>query len=272
MHRLAPSHAPVFLVNSRYPLACAPAPRGPPQEGETGRGLPYTEGTGAICRVPWPGFPRSPWHTLPDHQCRFRVRAEQSLAPRLFSEAWNHGIRATRPPPSRLAHTPGGLACRTGRTLGHGQPPPRPAILLRHHDALLLPPRHTATATRTAPKDGHATGATRAGGLGPVGPEPVGGYRLPRPFGCACRPRLRSRLTRGRRALPRNPWSSSAGDSHPGLATHACILASDPSTARHHAASTRTERSPTQRPNGRCRAFGGVLEPRYILGAGPLDQ
>ena len=31
------------------------------------------------------------------------------------------------------------------------------------------------------------------------------------------------------------------------------------------------ERSPTQRIK-RCRAFGGVLEPRYILGAEPLDQ
>lgn len=38
------------------------------------------------------------------------------------------------------------------------------------------------------------------------------------------------------------------------------------------AASPHTERSPTQRPNGRCRVFGGVLEPRYIVGAEPLDQ
>ena len=33
-----------------------------------------------------------------------------------------------------------------------------------------------------------------------------------------------------------------------------------------------TERSPTQRPESRCRVFGGVLEPRYIVGAEPLDQ
>ena len=46
----------------------------------------------------------------------------------------------------------------------------------------------------------------------------------------ACRPRLRSRLTQGGRTCPWNPWSLGAGDSHPGLATHACILAPAPST------------------------------------------
>lgn len=34
----------------------------------------------------------------------------------------------------------------------------------------------------------------------------------------------------------------------------------------------RTERSPTQPPKEGCRVFGGVLEPRYIVGAEPLDQ
>jgi hypothetical protein len=40
----------------------------------------------------------------------------------------------------------------------------------------------------------------------------------------ACRPRLRSRLTLGGLACPRNPWSSGGGVSHPSFATHACIL------------------------------------------------
>src|SRR3954464_13875984 len=40
----------------------------------------------------------------------------------------------------------------------------------------------------------------------------------------ACRPRLRSRLTLGGLAWPRNPWSSGGGVSHSPLATHACIL------------------------------------------------
>ena len=40
----------------------------------------------------------------------------------------------------------------------------------------------------------------------------------------ACRPRLRSRLTLGGQACPRNPWSFGGRDSHPSFATHACIL------------------------------------------------
>src|SRR3954447_6272604 len=48
----------------------------------------------------------------------------------------------------------------------------------------------------------------------------------------ACRPRLRSRLTLGGLACPRNPWSSGGGVSHPSFATHACILTRVASTAR----------------------------------------
>ena len=40
----------------------------------------------------------------------------------------------------------------------------------------------------------------------------------------ACRPRLRSRLTLGGLAWPRNPWSFGGGVSHSSFATHACIL------------------------------------------------
>ena len=40
----------------------------------------------------------------------------------------------------------------------------------------------------------------------------------------ACRPRLRSRLTLGGLAWPRNPWSIGGGVSHSPFATHACIL------------------------------------------------
>ncbi len=47
----------------------------------------------------------------------------------------------------------------------------------------------------------------------------------------ACRPRLRSRLTLGGLACPRNPWSSGGGVSHPSFATHACILTRVASTA-----------------------------------------
>src|SRR5204862_6388444 len=46
----------------------------------------------------------------------------------------------------------------------------------------------------------------------------------------ACRPRLRSRLTLGGLAWPRNPWSSGGRVSHPSFATHACILTRTAST------------------------------------------
>jgi hypothetical protein len=46
----------------------------------------------------------------------------------------------------------------------------------------------------------------------------------------ACRPRLRSRLTLGGLAWPRNPWSSGGRVSHSAFATHACILTPAPST------------------------------------------
>ena len=50
-------------------------------------------------------------------------------------------------------------------------------------------------------------------------------------IGYAFRPRLRSRLTLGRRTLPRNPWTIGGGDSHPSFVTHAGILTSHASTA-----------------------------------------
>ena len=47
----------------------------------------------------------------------------------------------------------------------------------------------------------------------------------------ACRPRLRSRLTLGGLACPRNPWSFGGRASHSSFATHACILTRVASTA-----------------------------------------
>jgi hypothetical protein len=100
----------------------------------------------------------------------------------------------------------------------------------------------------------------------------------------ACRPRLRSRLTLGGLAWPRNPWSSGGGVSHSPFATHACILTRVASTAgslrRFHRHTTLPYPSThlAQRPWSRsrllreCHSFGGVLEPRYIVGAESLDQ
>ena len=100
----------------------------------------------------------------------------------------------------------------------------------------------------------------------------------------ACRPRLRSRLTLGGLAWPRNPWSSGGGVSHSPFATHACILTRVPSTAglprrflRHTTLpypSVHLAGHPqvAGRLTYECHSFGGVLEPRYIVGAEPLDQ
>ena len=100
----------------------------------------------------------------------------------------------------------------------------------------------------------------------------------------ACRPRLRSRLTQGGLAWPWNPWSFGGQVSHLSFATHACILTPTPSTAVHTTASMGAgpplpTHTTTHTPVGvhgcicvSAAASGGVLEPRYIVGAGPLDQ
>ena len=79
---------------------------------------------------------------------------------------------------------------------------------------------------------------------------------------------------------PDSPWADWPGPGTLGLsagkvltcliATHACILTPPRSTIGHPTASLHEGRSPTQ-PCG-CRGFGGVLEPRYIIGAQSLDQ
>jgi hypothetical protein len=88
----------------------------------------------------------------------------------------------------------------------------------------------------------------------------------------ASRPRLSSRLTLGGLAFPRNPWTSGGGVSHPSLATHAYIRTRPRSTAVHTDASLRDRRSATTPAKAEIRSFGSVLEPRYIVRAGPLDQ
>src|SRR6202051_1733920 len=89
----------------------------------------------------------------------------------------------------------------------------------------------------------------------------------------ACRPRLRSRLTLGGTACPRNPWSFGGRASHSPFATHACILTHAASTAGSLRCFTRcmTLSYPSTLTR-ECRGFGGVLEPRYIVGAESLDQ
>ncbi len=57
------------------------------------------------------------------------------------------------------------------------------------------------------------------------------GNVCPSCIGCACRPRLSSRLTLGGLASPRKPWVFGGMVSRHSLATHACILTSERSTA-----------------------------------------
>ena len=61
----------------------------------------------------------------------------------------------------------------------------------------------------------------------------------------ASRPRLSSRLTLGGLALPRNPWISGGGVSHPSFATHANILTRPRSTESYPSASVHDRRSAT---------------------------
>lgn len=93
------------------------------------------------------------------------------------------------------------------------------------------------------------------------------------PIGYASRPRLRTRLTQGRRTWPWNPWSSSGKDPHLALATHVCILTPIRSTTGSlRGFNPAWDALLPNNHKGCCRVFGGVLEPRYIVGAEPLDQ
>ena len=77
----------------------------------------------------------------------------------------------------------------------------------------------------------------------------------------ASRPRLRSRLTQGRSALPWKPWIFGRKDSHLPLATHSGILSSIQSTAPSGTASSCMQCSSTNVSNTFL-SFGGVFQPR----------
>src|SRR4051794_35657748 len=124
---------------------------------------------------------------------------------------------------------PRGFAYGTGHTLAPVLPLTGRTTFLRHPIACLLPvqvPRSTAP----LPKDRRGLG--RLVSLGSAWAFLRGyGNINPLSIDYACRPRLRSRLTLGGLAWPRNPWSSGGGGSHSPLATHACILTRVASTA-----------------------------------------
>jgi hypothetical protein len=163
-----------------------------------------------------------------------------------------------------------GFAYGSRYTLTPGQPPPGRATLLRHPSG-----SPTAPSDRGRPRpsrrrnelDRLASGGsawTAARGYGNINPLSID---------YACRPRLRPRLTLGGLACPRNPWSFGGDASHVSFATHACILTRVTSTAGSPRCFTRHTTLPyPASPKGDCHGFGGVLEPRYIVGAESLDQ
>src|SRR3954447_4006438 len=116
-----------------------------------------------------------------------------------------------------------GFTYRAGHTLAPVLPLTGGTTFLRHPIACLLPgriPRYFPP-----PAQVPTSGLGRLASLGPAGAFLRGyGNINPLSIDYACRPRLRSRLTLGGLAWPRNPWSSGGGGSHSPLATHACIL------------------------------------------------
>src|ERR1700723_2688528 len=122
-----------------------------------------------------------------------------------------------------------GFAYAPPHTLTPGLPSPGRATLLRHPFSL---PNTSLVRTinRISPEGlpgvrclaSQASALAHSRGYGNINPLSID---------YACRPRLRSRLTLGGLACPRNPWSFGGGVSHPSFATHACILTRVASTA-----------------------------------------
>ena len=122
-----------------------------------------------------------------------------------------------------------GFAYTPPYTFTPGHPTPGRATLLRHPFGLpstslgrglrRLIPKDFVSIARLASPDSAWAHLSGYGNMNPLSID------------YACRPRLRSRLTLGGLACPRNPWSFGGGVSHPSFATHACILTRVASTA-----------------------------------------
>jgi hypothetical protein len=169
-------------------------------------------------------------------------------------------------------------------TLAPGQPTPGGTTLLRHPIACLLLDRVPRSPNKPTRRSVSGFGWSASPASTRTHYHEHGNIN-PLSIDYACRPRLRSRLTLGGTTWPRNPWSFGGRDSHSAFATHACILTHTPSTPRSlggfpgcmtlpyptpqlHTPPRKMEADYTRY----CHGFGGALEPRYIVGAGPLDQ
>ena len=163
-----------------------------------------------------------------------------------------------------------GFAYGPPYTLTPGRPPPGRATLLRL--SFGLPTAGSGRPSPRRPRRGNGLQGLASPGSAWTAARGYGNIN-PLSIDYACRPRLRSRLTLGGLACPRNPWSFGGGASHSSFATHACILNRFMFTAGSLRCFTRNATLPYPSPLTReCRGFGGVLEPRYIVGAESLDQ
>lgn len=191
-----------------------------------------------------------------------------------FLDGLDHRISSRNGSHHRTSpYTPHGFAYATGCVLDHGKPPPRPAPIPCHPCAHL--PRLRSQR--------HAPDPTRRRGNGPRRRLVLTASVL----SVRCRygnihPFIHSTTPVGLALGPDSPGDDERGPGtlgHPadGILTRLSLLMSAfslPQSPRHGhpAASPLAGRSPTRRAYTRRRVFGGVLEPRYIVGAGPLDQ
>src|SRR6202050_5030846 len=122
-----------------------------------------------------------------------------------------------------------GFAYTSPYTLTPGQPSPGRATLLRHPFSLPTTSLDR-TINRISPEGlpgvrclaSPASALAHLRGYGNINPLSID---------YACRPRLRSRLTLGGLACPRNPWSIGGRASHSPFATPSCLLTHAASTA-----------------------------------------
>ena len=111
-------------------------------------------------------------------------------------------------------------------------------------------------------------------GFRPSSRLPGGRLFAPLPIDYGSRPRLRGRLTLRGLTLRRNPWTFGARVSHP-RDRYSCQHSRLPylqHASRHTFIGLGNAPLPRARLRAHTRSFGARLEPRYIFGAGRLDQ
>ena len=161
-------------------------------------GPPSPEVTGAFCRVPSPRFSRSPRYSLPDHLCRFRVRAARTSR-RCFSRQHRITNYVKTTSASDLRHMNDGFTYHSPYILARIQPLTRIGYLPASHLLPRYPPwigsrPHPSTRTKGPRKQDHSLSITSSDWTvlrryGNINPSTID---------YACRPRLRTRLTQGR--------------------------------------------------------------------------